>query len=268
MIREVSSLLRGVKGLTFAITREEGSEERLQVMVTSMLGEAPKGADDSIEQMRAVLAMPMVLRGTADEIDAVLPNLIERAAIARGEVAGQVDASIQAIEVAAKEAARVAKDKAAAKKPKVVAKATPSKPAPKPVVAKPPAAAAASTERKKPGPKPGWKGAAKAAEPSSGSVVERKKPGPKPGWKAAKQAAAALSGVSATAPTPEIPAEDFPQSLLFGKDNATTEAPVVEGVAPEAPAPAAEPGASEASTEVIEPGASSDSVKTGEGDAA
>lgn len=265
MIREVSALLRGVRGLTFTISREEGSEDRLQVMLTSSLGEEPKGADEAIQQMRAVLAVPLVIRGTADELDAVLPDLIGRAAIAREAVAVQLDESVQAIEAAAREASEQAKQKNGAK---AAARAAKTGPAPKAVQGGPSATPSVPStgERRKPGPKPGWKAAkmagaldgVSAANPAPAGEAVRKKPGPKPGWKAAKAAAAQSSG-SATEPQSDA---DFPQSLLFGKEGSASPAPAAaggpsDGLAAKEPTPIAPP---EAGSDEAAPGASSTSI--------
>lgn len=155
MIQEAAALLRGVKGLTFTISKEEGSEERLQVMITSSLGEAPKSMNEDIEQLRAVLAMPLVMRGTAAEIDQALPDLLARAAQVRSEVAAKVSGAVDALEQAAADASAKAKARADAASAKKAADA--KKPGPKPKVPPTPVApakalAGVSEAEEKPGP--------------------------------------------------------------------------------------------------------------------
>lgn len=215
MLASLVPLLQGVKALQFRIAWEGDARERLQVLLQTTLGEPPSQMSEEIEQARAVLATPLVLRGTLAEIDDALPGLIERFGAARAETHAAIADGVEALETAAKEAAANVKAKAAAKRaakttPKAVTK-TPPKSAAKAAAAKPVSTQAVPTgkpERKKPGPKPKVKPVAplsgvSAAEPPPVRQVQEQLFGDAPNEEAGLDlAVSALAGVAPAGAAP------------------------------------------------------------------
>lgn len=115
LFQTLSNVLLDDEELKFSLSKDN---DKLKVILQPKLGKEPEKASDEVKQIRASLALPLIMTMTAEELDANFFETVSQYGNARQQVNSNIETVLESLKEAGKAAKSSTKGKTKSTPPK------------------------------------------------------------------------------------------------------------------------------------------------------